>query len=646
MYRVHTTRSLAATHVAALTMGLATFAAADSPNVVCWGRNDTGQCAVPLDLNTAIDIGGGWKHTIALRLDGTVRCWGSNEFGQSAVPTGLASIVSVAAGWEHSMAVNADGTLWCWGNNGEGQCDVLPGLVGVARIAGGHYHSMALRSTGTVACWGSNGYGQRTVPAGLSGVVGIDAGGYHSGAIKSDGTVTCWGRNLEGQRTVPTGLTSVIDLGLGVFHSVALRSDGTLVCWGGNANGQCNVPSGLSGVISIFSASSSTIALKADGTAVCWGENSFGENNVPPGLAGLVGVSKGDGFSMALTAPTRLVPSHYPTIQAAIDASPLGSFSVIQVAAGIYNASFALNGKNVVVRGTGAHATIIDGTGLTTSIARFTGGEPATAGLENLVLRNGIAGTIVNPNSPFAAGGALYALSSNAFIHNCRFESNRARYGGAAYCFNCTLDIADCAFIDNTSLGDAGGIEAFRCAGSVTNTLFDGNRSGTKSQAGGSAIKTVGAMTVNGTVTLDGCTIQDGLCIVGGAAIEHYEDVEGVAGVLRIHNCSISNNHSGYDAGGIYNIGRMQACILSGSTSVCSNTEYNIDGPYYLEGDAQVCDCVADLTHDGFVNAADLGVLLNAWGLTLPSGAGDVNHNGVVDAEDITLLLSAWGACS
>ena len=339
------------------------------------------------------------------------------------------------------------------------------------------------------------------------------------------------------------------------------------------------------------------------------------------------------------------VPSEYPTIQAAINAFPLGTAGIVQVAAGTFNQSFSLNGKDVVVRGSDAHATIIDGTGLTTSIAKFTGGEPATAGLENLVLRNGIAGTIVNPNSPFAAGGALYGLNSSAFIHNCRFESNLARYGGAAYCVNCTLDIADCAFIDNTSLGDAGGIEAFRCAGTITNTLFDGNRSGTKSQAGGSAIKTVGAMTVNGVLTLDGCTMQDGLCIVGGAAIEHYEDAEGVAGVLRIHNCNISNNHSGYDAGGIYNIGRMQACILSGSTSVCGNAEYNIDGPYYLEGNAQACDCLADLTHDGIVNAADLGILLNAWGLTLPSGAGDVNHNGIVDAVDLSTMLSSWGAC-
>lgn len=51
--------------------------------------------------------------------------------------------------------------------------------------------------------------------------------------------------------------------------------------------------------------------------------------------------------------------------------------------------------------------------------------------------------------------------------------------------------------------------------------------------------------------------------------------------------------------------------------------------------------CVADLDGSGVRDAADLTVLLGAWG----TPAGDVNGDGNTDAADLTVLLGAWGAC-
>jgi hypothetical protein len=128
--------------------------------------------------------------------------------------------------------------------------------------------------------------------------------------------------------------------------------------------------------------------------------------------------------------------------------------------------------------------------------------------------------------------------------------------------------------------------------------------------------------------------------------VEHYENTVGVPGILRISGCTITGNSSGLGAGGVSVIGGMYSCVLTGGTAICSNTTSNVDGPYLIEGSATVCDCLADLTHDGAVNGGDLGVLLSNWGLTLPSGAGDVNHDGVVDAGDLALLLGSWGVCN
>jgi hypothetical protein len=49
----------------------------------------------------------------------------------------------------------------------------------------------------------------------------------------------------------------------------------------------------------------------------------------------------------------------------------------------------------------------------------------------------------------------------------------------------------------------------------------------------------------------------------------------------------------------------------------------------------------ADIDGDGFVDAADLSVLLGDW--SMPEARSDLNIDGTVDAADHALLLGAWG---
>jgi hypothetical protein len=53
--------------------------------------------------------------------------------------------------------------------------------------------------------------------------------------------------------------------------------------------------------------------------------------------------------------------------------------------------------------------------------------------------------------------------------------------------------------------------------------------------------------------------------------------------------------------------------------------------------------CTADLTGDGLVNGADLGLLLGAWELT---ALGDLNGDGITDGADLGLMLTAFGPCA
>ncbi len=63
-------------------------------------------------------------------------------------------------------------------------------------------------------------------------------------------------------------------------------------------------------------------------------------------------------------------------------------------------------------------------------------------------------------------------------------------------------------------------------------------------------------------------------------------------------------------------------------------------GSFVLRSCYPTCD--GDLDADGAVDAADLAILLGAWGA---SGDADLDGDGVVTAKDLASLLGAWGAC-
>ena len=51
--------------------------------------------------------------------------------------------------------------------------------------------------------------------------------------------------------------------------------------------------------------------------------------------------------------------------------------------------------------------------------------------------------------------------------------------------------------------------------------------------------------------------------------------------------------------------------------------------------------CPADLTDDGEVSGADLGIVLIWWGLP----EGDITGDGITDGLDLSFLIGAWGPC-
>jgi len=59
----------------------------------------------------------------------------------------------------------------------------------------------------------------------------------------------------------------------------------------------------------------------------------------------------------------------------------------------------------------------------------------------------------------------------------------------------------------------------------------------------------------------------------------------------------------------------------------------------------QASPCPGDLTADGAVDGADIGVLLDQWGQVSALNIADINRDGRIDGADLGLLLTKWGPC-
>lgn len=72
-----------------------------------------------------------------------------------------------------------------------------------------------------------------------------------------------------------------------------------------------------------------------------------------------------------------------------------------------------------------------------------------------------------------------------------------------------------------------------------------------------------------------------------------------------------------------------------------------VNGPFAQEVVLTVHEidaCLGELSGDGVIDAADLAILLGAWG-ACDGCLADLDHDGFVGGPDLAILLGAWGPC-
>ena len=89
----------------------------DDSDIYPWDRDEDG-----IDEGCGWLVSAGGNHNCGVKTDGSIVCWGKNDDGQCDPPDG--SFQPVSAGGEHTCGVKTDGSVACWGLNDDGQCDV------------------------------------------------------------------------------------------------------------------------------------------------------------------------------------------------------------------------------------------------------------------------------------------------------------------------------------------------------------------------------------------------------------------------------------------------------------------------------------------------------------------------------------------
>jgi alpha-tubulin suppressor-like RCC1 family protein len=296
------------------------------------------------DIN---NIAAGWKHSLALDINGFVWSWGDNFEGQlgdkqdtgpdgSSTPVQvhgvdnvgyLRYIIAISAGrsGEHSLAVDANNLVYAWGMNKEGQLgndqngvgerELTPvevngvngqgHLQNIIVVSGGADHSMALEELdpfdpnckGRVYTWGSNKW-----PG--------DGESYQSGRGKlGDGSIVDLSdtpvRVLAGQQEPndPNAyLKNIIAISAGWNHCMALEKDdpndpncnGRVYTWGSNGEGYGDLdPCSIGGRLG-----DGTYTDRSTPVFVLAGKQNPNDPNSH--LKHIVAIAAGEGHSLAL----------------------------------------------------------------------------------------------------------------------------------------------------------------------------------------------------------------------------------------------------------------------------------------------------------------------------------------------------------
>jgi len=390
------------------------------------------------------------------------------------------------------------------------------------------------------------------------------------------------------------------------------------------------------------------------------------------------------------------VPSDYPTIQAAINASSNGD--TIIIAPGTYtgdgNRDIVFLGKAITVRSADPNdpciiaSTIIDCQNTNNRGFQFINSEGRATILEGLTI------TDANIAVMCEGGAGIYIDGASPTINKCLVINNHAQlipeslcfcFGGGIFIGSGSNPLITNCIINGNSVGNwgwGGGICVYDSAqATISNCLITNNTAlGYEGMGGG--IYNEGGLTVANCTIANNSTTNNGGGILGPAVIKDsiiwtntpidqfvgsanvtYSDVQG-----GFANTGNINADPCFAAGPLGNYYLSQTAAGQATNSPCvdtgSDTEENLnmnslttrtDGVpdtgivnmgYHYPTSVAVHN--SDLNGNFFVDFFDYAFVARNWQLSpdpCDPNSGDITKNGIVDIYDLTELCADWLAC-
>jgi len=312
----------------------------------------------------------------------------------------------------------------------------------------------------------------------------------------------------------------------------------------------------------------------------------------------------------------------------------------------------------------------------------YTGGAGGaiSAGGSMTVVRSNFSGNRLGAGG---SGGAIYAprllLAETRIVNSTFFgnsvgsaSTNLSAFGGAVYALRAPLDVTGCVFAKNTATG-ASSSEGGAIGGSAWTlsqvelrlcTVADNVSSGTGGGVASHSISCFDSIAYGNTAA-SGTTFQKQLHSTSALWTIEYSCVQGLPGSHTVGNISSNpnfvspstNDYSLLASSPAIDVG-ANALIPADVTDVNQNGNFTQPLPEDVVRNERVMGCVVDMgayehercagdaNHDGFVNGADIAVVLGNWGLCSGSPcAGDLDCSGTVDGADMAIVLGNWGSC-
>jgi hypothetical protein len=586
------------------------------------------------------------------------------DYRTTILPGQGGPVMHASIGDTHSAVVFADGTCVVWGltKPAYSVTNAIPGPF--RRVeAGGYGETAAILANGDVVrykfthttihagpfkdigAWGDRTCALREngtlvwldgpAPAGAptSGVfLDLDIFNAHgSAAVRSDGSLVSWGNALDNY-PVPSG--TFVAVSVSETHGIALTESGEAVCWGDNAQGQCDAPKGPFVAVSAWHFNS--VGLREDGSIAQWGDTP---TPPPPGVFIAVEASYGGGF--ALRRDGTLVgwgPSwlNQPPGAAFVDAL-IRDFA-------FFPGDYALRADGSLVQTSTEPSWLFPDAGIPgmySAIASTTSTAAALRLGSVEIVGQGLFGEDIPPTGNFRS------LTGGAYHYAALDEAGEAHCWGLNAWGQC--DALPGPFLEVTA--GAYHTLALRLDGTIA--AWGDNTYGQCEPPPGAFVALTAGTAHSVALRADGSVIGWGRNHLGqtnlhGGTAAGIQAVSDSTMVIRLDGSLECVGGWSPLCGG--NLAPL-AIVSKMSRGITTGPDCDGDGqPNFVElfngavdgdgdGTPDACDPMQDLDADGLVGAADLALLLAAWG---ESGPSDFDGDGLTGPSDLASLLAAW----